>query len=143
MIEAYRQSHHKQKPSPAVVRQILFSSATDLGISAENQGAGLLNALRAVQLAKSWGKHAKGGGLVHSPDSIADLGNVKGKHRHTVVVKNTGNSKARIRPVLRTLGKARNLASGKLNLFEAVADRKAPAPGSRPPSTSPARRSRS
>ena len=119
VIEAYRQSHHKQNPSPAVVRQILFSSATDLGISAENQGAGLLNALRAVQLAKSWGKHAKGGGLVHSPDSIADLGNVKGKHRHTVVVKNTGNSKARIRPVLRTLGKARNLASGKLNLFEA------------------------
>jgi len=119
VIEAYRQSHHKQKPSPAVVRQILFSSATDLGISAENQGAGLLNALRAVQLAKSWGKHAKGGGLVHSPDSIADLGNVKGKHRHTVVIKNTGNSKARIRPVLRTLGKARNLASGKLNLFEA------------------------
>ncbi len=119
VIEAYRQSHHKQNPSPAVVRQILFSSATDLGISAENPGAGLLNALRAVQLAKSWGKHAKGGGLVHSPDSIADLGNVKGKHRHTVVVKNTGNSKARIRPVLRTLGKARNLASGKLNLFEA------------------------
>ncbi len=119
VIEAYRQSHHKQNPSPAVVRQILFSSATDLGISAENQGAGLLNALRAVELAKSWGKHAKGGGLVHSPDSIADLGNVKGKHRHTVVVKNTANSKAKIRPVLRTLGKTRNLASGKLNLFEA------------------------
>jgi hypothetical protein len=119
VIEAYRQAHHKQTPSPAIVRQILFSSATDLGISAENQGAGLLNALRAVELAKSFGKHAKGGGLVHSPEAIADLGNVKGKHRHTITVKNTGNSKAKIRPALRTLGKARNLVSGKLNLFEA------------------------
>jgi hypothetical protein len=49
-----------------VVRRIIFSSATDLGITAENQGSGLLNALRAVQLAKAYGKHAKGGGLLHS-----------------------------------------------------------------------------
>jgi hypothetical protein len=117
VIQAYRQAHGGQAPKPAVVRQIIFSSATDIGISADNQGAGLLNALRAVQLAKAYGKHAKSGGLVHSPDSIADLGNVKASHRHTVTVKNTGNSKATIKPVLRTLGPARNLSSGKLKLF--------------------------
>ena len=119
VIQAYGQAHGNKSPSPAVVRQIIFGSATDIGISAENQGAGLLNALRAVQLAKSYGKHEKGGGLLHSPDSIADLGNVGASHRHTVVVRNTGNGKATVKPVLRTLGPRRKLASGKLSLFMA------------------------
>src|SRR5262249_11853840 len=103
-----------------VVRRIIFSSATDIGIVAEEQGAGLLNGLRAVELAKEYGKHAKGGGLVHSPDSFADLGKPKASFRHTVTVTNSGGSKATIKPVLRTLGPAKNLVSGKLNLFEAA-----------------------
>lgn len=119
VIQAYRQAHGNKSPAPAVVRQIIFSSATDLGVAAENQGAGLLNALGAVELAKSYGKHEKSGGLLHSPDSIADLGNVKARHRHTVTVKNTGARKAMIKPVLRTLGPAHRLSSGKLNLFSA------------------------
>jgi Subtilase family len=119
VIQAYRQSHHGKTPTPAVVRRILFSSATDLGVAAENQGSGLLNALRAVQLAKSYGRHAKGGGLLHSPESIADLGNVKATHSHTVTVTNTGGTKATIKPVLRTLGQAHRLSTGHLNLFEA------------------------
>ena len=118
VIQAYRRSHHGRTPTPAVVRRILFSSATDLGIAAENQGSGLLNALRAVQLAKSYGRHAKGGGLVHSPDSIADLGNVGTSRRHTVTVENTGSGKATIKPVLRTLGPPHTLAGGKFSLFE-------------------------
>jgi hypothetical protein len=117
VIEAYEKSH-SQAPTPAVVRRILLGSATDLGVAAENQGAGLVNALRAVQLATSYGKHANGGGLVHSPDSIADLGTVGATHRHTVTVTNTGGTKATITPVLRTLGPAHTLAGGKLNLFE-------------------------
>jgi Subtilase family len=118
VIQAYRRSHQNQTPAPAVVRQILFSSATDLGVAAENQGAGLLNALRAVQLAKSYGTHAAPGGLMHSPDSIADLGNAGATHSHAVTVTNTGRTKARIRPVLRTLGRPRTLAGGHLSLFE-------------------------
>jgi hypothetical protein len=118
VIQAYRQSHQHKSPSPAVVRRILFSSATDLGVAAENQGSGLLNALQAVQTARTYGKHARGGGLVHAPDSIADLGNVRAKHRHRVVVRNAGNSTAKITPVLRTLGRARTISHGHLNLFE-------------------------
>jgi hypothetical protein len=118
VIQAYRATHGNQTPTPADVRRILFSSATDVGVAAEEQGAGLLNALRAVQLAKTYGKHAKGGGLLHSPDSLSDLGKPGASFRHTVKVTNTGGSKARIRPVLRTLGRARTLANGHLNLFE-------------------------
>jgi hypothetical protein len=119
VIQAYRQSHGGKAPTPAHVRQILFSSATDLGITAENQGSGLLNALRAVQLAKAFGKHAKSGGLLHSPDYVAAIGKPGASFRHVVKVTNTGGSKATIRPVLRTLGKPHTLVHGKLNLFEA------------------------
>jgi subtilisin family serine protease len=118
VIQAYRESHGNQTPTPAVVRRIIFSSATDIGISAEEQGSGLLNGLRAVQLAKVYGKHGSGGGVLHSPDSFADLGKPGGSFRHTVKVTNSGSSKATIRPMLRTLGPAKTLANGKLSLFE-------------------------
>ena len=118
VIQAYRESHGNQTPTPAVVRRIIFSSATDIGIAAEEQGSGLLNGLRAVELAKSYGKHAAGGGLLHSPDNFADLGKPGGSFRHTVKVTNTGSGKTTIKPMLRTLGPARTLANGKLSLFE-------------------------
>jgi hypothetical protein len=119
VIEAYRTAHLGQTPTPAIVRRILYSSATDIGVTAENQGSGLLNGLRAVQLAATYRKHESSGGLLHSPEAIADLGNVKATHPHRVTVTNTGSRKAKFTPVLRTLGPAHNLNSGHLNLFEA------------------------
>ncbi len=119
VIQAYREAHGGQSPTPAVVRRILFSSATDIGIAAEEQGSGLLNGLRAVQLAKSFGKHESGGGLLHSPDSFANLGKPGASFRHTVTVTNTASSKAKVTPVLRTLGAAKTISGGKLSLFEA------------------------
>jgi hypothetical protein len=53
VIEAYAKSQHGSLPSPAAVKQILLSTATDLGAPATEQGTGLLNSLRAVELA-SW-----------------------------------------------------------------------------------------
>src|SRR4029077_4361999 len=35
VIQAYRQAHGNKSPSPAVVRQIIFGSATDIGVAAE------------------------------------------------------------------------------------------------------------
>ena len=119
VIQAYREAHGGQSPTPAVVRRILYSSATDLGIAAEEQGSGLLNGLRAVQLAKSYGKHESGGGLLHSPDSLANLGKPGASFRHTVTVTNTAAGKAKITPVLRTLGPAKTISGGKVRLFVA------------------------
>ncbi len=107
VIQAYTKTHGGKDPSPALVKQILMSSATDIDAPAVEQGAGLLNIGAAVKLAESIpGTKAKpAGGTLVGPNQINVVASPGASTGHTIIVTNTGSSTEKVALSTRQLTK--------------------------------------
>jgi subtilisin family serine protease len=91
VIQAYENTHGGTAPSPALVERIIVSTATDLGAPADHQGAGLVNTLKAVQLAESIGTPSpQGSTLLVSKTSLNATVNAGQPATFSVSVTNEG-----------------------------------------------------
>ena len=105
VIQAYRDTHHGATPAPALVRRMLTGTATDLGLPGSEQGAGLLNARRAVEAARSapGSTTAKIGNNVMVSVAQLDVAvRSGGSVTKTVTVTNVGQRPQLLLPSLRT-----------------------------------------
>jgi hypothetical protein len=107
VIQAFKQTHKGAKPSPAVVKRIITSTATDLGAPADEQGSGQVNASRAITLARSYRSTTvkrAGATVAVSPNKIAATGNPGSSHTAKITVRNEGAKARTVRPVVKRFG---------------------------------------
>jgi hypothetical protein len=125
VIEAYRKKHHGASPTPALVKQILTSTATDLGTPATEQGAGLLNSYRAVLLAESiqtadGSPRPVGSTLLFSTNQLNGIGAPGSSQNWQVTVTNTGADGQFVLAQGRTFGSREHVKNGTVTLNDAT-----------------------
>ena len=121
VIQAFRKAHGGRTPTPAQVKQILLSTATDLGVPAQEQGAGLLDSYQAVQLAQSYGISARTGStLLASPGQLTEAALPGTAKTWKVTVTNEGTRTQAVTFTARALRQAAtSSASGSVTLSDA------------------------
>ena len=117
VIQAYRTTHGGASPSPGLVRRLILSNTNDLGIPSNEQGAGELDAVAAVNAAESYGKNSRtGDGRLVDPTQL-DLATPAGSATGAdVTVTNDGSSAESYRAKLRTLNNQISHQQGSVTL---------------------------
>jgi hypothetical protein len=124
VIQAYRNTHRGATPAPALVKQILTSTATDLGTPATEQGTGLLNSYKAVQLAESVnGGRRVGETLSLSSSQLNMIGAPGSTHSLPETITNTGALPEVVRLSGRTFGPDQNVQAGSITLNDTTSPR--------------------
>ncbi len=109
VIQAYRETHNAASPTPAQVKEILTSTASDIDSPADQQGSGLLNVYAAVKAAQempgttlpgSNGSNA----LVASPSQLDTEGNGGTVSSQNVSLYNTSGSPVTVSGSYRQIG---------------------------------------
>jgi hypothetical protein len=115
VIQAYRDTHGGATPSPSLVGRLITGTADDLGIAGFEQGAGRVDAYRAVQAARSVstsdgaGK-AVGGNVIADTDQLDGVGAPGSDQQFTVNLTNTGAAAQTLDLAGRALGVNRDVA---------------------------------
>ena len=106
VIEAYRASHRGTSPAPALVSEILTSTATDLAAPATQQGAGLLDVAAAVRLALSLPgttRAARPGGVLAGATEVNLAGAPSSSVSKSITLTNTSMHAVRVDASTRAL----------------------------------------
>ena len=122
VIQAYRESHGGATPSPAVVKQIIVSTAENIDAPADQQGAGLIDAYQAVLAARSYhGSTAKPAGqaILDSATQLNAVGQARTTEHFTETLTNDGAARATVGLSSRTLSAYQPVSTQSLSLTNA------------------------
>jgi Subtilase family len=115
--QAYAKTHNGGLPPAPLVEQIIVSTATDLGAPADHQGAGLVNALKAVQLAESINSASpQGSTLLVNQTQLDATVNAGQSHTFSIGVTNEGSAPQTVTPTVSGRPTAVSRDSGTVNL---------------------------
>lgn len=106
VIQAYAQAHHGQHPTPAVVKQIIMSTAENIGAPAEQQGAGMIDAYQAVLAARNYPgstQAPKGNAILDSATQLNAAGQPGSSQQFSETLTNDGASSTTVKLSSHTL----------------------------------------
>ncbi|HEY2505074.1 MAG TPA: S8 family serine peptidase [Streptosporangiaceae bacterium] len=99
VMQAYAKTHHGVMPPAPLVERIIMSTATDLGAPADHQGAGMVNALKAVQLAESINSASpQGSTLLANKTGLNATVNAGQSHTFSIGITNEGSAPKTVTP---------------------------------------------
>jgi hypothetical protein len=123
VIQSYRQAHHGATPTPALVKQILVSTADDLTVPGDEQGAGRLDTYKAVLAAKSvktkdGSPAASGSTLLVNKTQLDATGATGSSHSFKLNVTNTGAKAQTVNLSGRGFGPDKHTTTGSVTLSD-------------------------
>ncbi len=110
VIQAYRDTHNGASPTPAMIKDVLTGTATNIDAPADQQGAGLLNAYAAVKAAQQLPgtTYARSAGnapsIIASPSQLDITGNGGSVSDQIVSLYNASTRPARATGSYRRIG---------------------------------------